>query len=75
VKFYSQHMPNAMTALQVTSGMPAHQVVDALERRHGCVVAPNGGALRDLVFRVGHMGNLVPADIDRLLLGLQDVLQ
>jgi aspartate aminotransferase-like enzyme len=75
LKPYSLHMPNAMTALQVISGVAAHQVVDALERRHGCVVAPNGGALRDLVFRVGHMGNLVQADIDRLLLGLQDVLQ
>jgi len=74
LKPYSPCMPNAMTAIQVTSDVPAHQVVDALERRHGCVVAPNGGALRELVFRVGHMGNLVHADIDRLLLGLQDVL-
>ena len=74
LKPYSPCMPNAMTALQVISDLPAHQVVDALEGRHGCVVAPNGGALRNLVFRVGHMGNLVEADNDRLLLGLQDVL-
>jgi len=75
LKHYSVHMPNAMTALQVTSGLSASNIVDALERRHGCVVAPNGGALRDVVFRVGHMGNLVHADIDRLLRGLKSVLQ
>ena len=75
LKPYSLHMPNAMTALEVTYGVSAQQIVDELERRHGCVVAPNGGVLRDLVFRVAHMGHLIDADIDQLLLGLQEVMQ
>lgn len=71
---YSRHMPNAMTALEVLGPVPAHRVVQALETDHGCVVAPNGGALRDRVFRVGHMGHLALEDVDRLLAGLKAVL-
>lgn len=71
---YSGHMPNAMTALEVTGGVPAHQVVQALEADHGCVTAPNGGPLRDRVFRVGHMGHLAHEDVDWLLDGLRATL-
>ena len=72
--FYSTCMPNAMTALQVGAGWSALQVVRALQEHHQCVVAPNGGALRDTVFRVAHMGALNYADMDRLIAALTDVM-
>lgn len=72
---YSKHMPNAITALQLTNGVSAVGVVEALQKEHNCVVAPNGGALRDSVFRVSHMGNTNPVDIDVLVTALKQVLK
>jgi aspartate aminotransferase-like enzyme len=71
---YSAHMPNAMTALRLTNGTSAFQVVEELESRHGCVVAPNGGKLRDTVFRVSHMGAMEPEDADFIVAALTDIL-
>jgi len=70
--FYRRHMPNAMTALSPTDGRSARELVAALETRYGMVLTPNGGALADTVFRVGHMGAMTPADIDALLDALSD---
>lgn len=72
--FYSTHMPNAMTALQVAPGWSALQVVQALQEQHNCVVAPNGGGLRDIVFRVAHMGAIDLADMDRLIVALTNIM-
>lgn len=72
--FYSVNMPNAMTTLQVGTGWSALQVVQALQEQHNCVVAPNGGALRDTLFRVAHMGALDLADMDLLITALKDVM-
>jgi aspartate aminotransferase-like enzyme len=58
--FYSTHMPNAMTALEVTNGRSAAQVVQRLETHHR-------------VFRVSHMGHTLLADMDRLLSALHSV--
>jgi aspartate aminotransferase-like enzyme len=74
LRFYSSHMPNAMTALEVGTGLSAVQVVQALEVQYDCVVAPNGGALRDRVFRVSHMGATDRADMDRLVSALTSIL-
>ncbi|MDR2196212.1 MAG: aminotransferase class V-fold PLP-dependent enzyme [Gallionellaceae bacterium] len=71
---YSAHMPNAMTALQLTNEIPAPWVVGELESRHGCVVAPNGGKLSDIVFRVSHMGAQDLQDADFIVNALMDVL-
>ena len=74
LKPYATHMPNAMTAVEVLGSLNAALVVRALERDHGCVVAPNGGALRDKVFRVSHMGACDIADMDRLIGALHIIL-
>lgn len=74
LKPYSTHMPSAMTALEVSAGLNAAQVVETLESQHHCVVAPNGGALRDRVFRVSHMGATNIADMERLLTALKHTL-
>ncbi|MBF0339622.1 MAG: alanine--glyoxylate aminotransferase family protein [Magnetococcales bacterium] len=71
---YATHMPNAMTALEVTDGRSAVRVVQELETQHHCVVAPNGGTLRERVFRVAHMGATDINDMDRLLAALHAVM-
>lgn len=65
--FYSRFMPNAMTALSPTDGSSALAVVNALSERHNITVAPNGGALKDKVFRVSHMGDMNEEYVDVLI--------
>ena len=65
--FYSGFMPNAMTALTPTNGDSALAIVNMLAERHNIVVAPNGGALKDTLFRVSHMGDMTEAYVDVLI--------
>lgn len=64
---------NALTALSPTNGLSAQKVFQDLRARHGLVVTPNGGALKDRVFRVGHMGNLSESDLDALAAALKEI--
>lgn len=70
--FSSRHMPNAMTALTPIDGRKACEIVALLESRYNICVAPNGGALRDTVFRVSHMGDQHEEDIDVLIEAFDD---
>ncbi len=58
LKAYSQSMPNAMTTLTPTDGRSAYDIVKDLDQKYNVVVAPNGGDLRNIIFRVSHMGNM-----------------
>lgn len=70
VRLYSNHMPNAMTALSPTDGRKAWQIVHDLETQFGIYVAANGGALADTVFRVAHMGDQTETHLDNLIQAL-----
>jgi aspartate aminotransferase-like enzyme len=75
LRAYSQHMPNAMTALELTDKtISARDVVKRLAQDYGLMVAPSGGKLADTVFRVSHMGKLDASDVDRLIAALKDIL-
>ena len=63
---YSRNMPNAMTTLRITNGISAFHLVNELEKKHKCVVAPNSGTLKETVFRVSHMGHMTFRDVDML---------
>lgn len=64
---YSRFMPNAMTALTPTNGESALNIVKHLAERCNIIVAPNGGALKDTVFRVSHMGDMTTEYVDVLI--------
>jgi aspartate aminotransferase-like enzyme len=70
---YTQYMPNAMTALTPTDGKKAFDIVNLLEEKYNIVVAPNGGDLQDVIFRVSHMGDMTQAYTDRLINALFDI--
>ena len=72
--FYTPHMPNAMTALSPSNKKSAFDIVQELENRYKIVVCPNGGELRDTLFRVSHMGNISKYDIDMLINIFKDYL-
>jgi len=73
LEFCSRFMPNAMTALKTTNDHSVLAVVEMLFARHNIVVAPCGGALRETVFRVSHMGDMTEEYVDVLIRGLDQL--
>ena len=74
LEIISESLSNAVTPLHPTNGMSAYDIFLKLKDEHGIWVCPNGGELKDKVFRVGHMGNLTIKDYDALVVALRDVL-
>ena len=72
LKAYTEFMPNAMTTLTPTDGKSAMEIVNALEDGYKVMVCPNGGAERDIIFRVSHMGDMTRAYTDVLINALYD---
>lgn len=74
LKIISESMSNAVTPLSPTNGMSAYDVFTELKDRHGIWVCPNGGELKEKVFRVGHIGTLSEIDNVKLIFALEEVL-
>ena len=70
---FSQNPALGCTALAMRDGFSAHELFLTLKEEFDICVCPNGGALRDKVFRVGHMGNLYRGDYLELLTVLEDL--
>jgi len=68
----SKRMSNAVTPLHPLVGS-AYEIFLKLKDGHGIWICPNGGGLKDRVFRVGHLGALTPADNDALVAALKEV--
>jgi len=68
----SESMSNAVTPLHPTTAS-AHDIFTILKDEYGIWVCPNGGALKDTLFRVGHIGALTKNDNDRLIAALRDM--
>ncbi len=63
---------NAVTSLR-TPGMSAFDVFTTLKDEYGIWVCPNGGELRDSIFRVGHLGALTINDNATLVDAMRDM--
>lgn len=72
--FFSESMSNASTTL-ITDGVSAYYIFEMLKDKYNIWICPNGGALREKVFRVGHMGALTPQDNTTLADALTDLYQ
>lgn len=71
-KIFSESLSNAVTALQPLT-QSAHEIFLKLKDEYGIWVCPNGGALKDSLFRVGHIGALTTEDYDILIEALEDL--
>lgn len=69
---FAEHPSNAVTALRVVGSTSAHTLFEILKDQYHIWICPNGGALRDSVFRVGHLGALTLEDNTTLLAALTD---
>ena len=68
----SESPSNACTPLHPLNAS-ANDVFLTLKDEYNIWVCPNGGALKDTIFRVGHIGALTPADNDVLIRALRDL--
>ena len=75
----SESLSNAETPLHPTGrnadGTPvsAYRIFQILKDEYGIFICPNGGALAETVFRVGHIGNLTEKDNDALIAAWKDM--
>jgi aspartate aminotransferase-like enzyme len=63
----SESLSYSMTPLHSREGVSAYGIYEYLVKNYSIYVCPNGGNLKDKIFRVGHMGNLTIEDNDLLV--------
>lgn len=60
-------LSNALTPIKPKGKMSANDIFIHLKNTFNIYVCPNGGELKDLLFRVGHLGSLTINDNERLI--------
>ena len=68
----SESLSNAVTPLHPLT-CSAYDIFLKIKDEYGMWICPNGGSMKDTVFRVGHIGYLHKEDYDRLLAALVDL--
>lgn len=69
---FSESMSNAVTSL-ATRNCSAYDIFITLKDEYGIWICPNGGELKEKVFRVGHIGELSPEQNMTLINALHDL--
>ena len=62
----SESLSNAVTPLHPTT-QSAYGIFLKLKDEYGIWICPNGGDMKDTIFRVGHLGYLTEKDYDKLI--------
>lgn len=70
----SESMSNAVTALHPTKAS-ANDIFLILKDEYHIWVCPNGGKLKDEIFRVGHIGDLSIEDNSKLIAAFNDLIK
>ena len=68
----SESLSNAVTPLHPTT-QSAHQIFLKIKDEYGMWICPNGGDMKDTVFRVGHIGCLSKEDYNQLIDAFDDL--
>ena len=69
----SHSLPNAVTPLSPTSSISAYDIFSVLKDEYSIWVCPNGGDLKEKIFRVGHIGALDYDAYDTLISAFEDL--
>lgn len=62
----SESLSNAVTPLHPTT-ISAYDIFLKIKDEYKMWVCPNGGSMKDFIFRVGHIGDLTTKDYDKLV--------
>lgn len=68
----SESLSNAVTPLHPLT-QSAYEIFLKLKNEYGIWVCPNGGSMKDAIFRVGHIGCLTEQDYDKLIAAFLDL--
>ncbi|OWV02737.1 aspartate aminotransferase [Fibrobacter sp. UWH9] len=68
----SESLSNAVTPLHPTTAS-AYDIFLKIKDEYGMWICPNGGDMKDTIFRVGHIGALTTADYDDLIEAFKDL--
>ncbi|MCQ2097238.1 MAG: aminotransferase class V-fold PLP-dependent enzyme [Fibrobacter sp.] len=68
----SESLSNAVTPLHPTTAS-ANDIFLKIKDEYGMWICPNGGDMKDTIFRVGHIGALTNADYDKLVDAFKDL--
>ena len=68
----SESLSNAVTPLHPTTAS-AYDIFLKIKDEYGMWICPNGGKLKDKIFRVGHIGHLTIDDYDKLIAAFKDL--
>ena len=71
-EIFSNSLSNAVTPLHPLTAS-ANDIFNILKDEYGIWVCPNGGDLKDTVFRVGNIGYLTEKDFDALVNAFEDM--
>lgn len=71
-ELFTDCLSNAVTSLHPLNAS-AHQIFLTLKDEYNIWICPNGGELKDRVFRVGHIGCLTPEDNTTLVDAMKDM--
>ncbi len=71
-EFVSESMSNALTPLHPTT-TSAYDIFLELKDSYGIWICPNGGEMKDTIFRVGHFGAQTTTDNDTLVAAFKDL--
>ena len=68
----SESLSNAVTPLHPTT-CSAYELFLKIKDEYGMWICPNGGDMKDYIFRVGHIGHLAKGDYDKLIKAFKDL--
>ena len=68
----SESLSNAVTPLHPVT-VSAYDIFLRMKDEYSIWVCPNGGEMKDLIFRVGHLGDLTKEDYDKLVAAFRDM--
>lgn len=68
----SESLSNAVTPLHPTT-QSAYEIFLKIKNEYGMWICPNGGDMKDTIFRVGHIGYLQKEDYDKLIAAFLDL--
>lgn len=71
-EFVSESPANGVTPVHPINA-DAYRIFEVLKDEYGIWICPNGGELRNTIFRVGHIGNLTHEDNTTLVNALKDI--
>lgn len=74
-RLFTESPSNAVTSLVPTTDVKAYHYFERLDKEYNIWVCPNGGDLADMVFRVGHIGDVDQKDYDELIAALYEIVE